>query len=175
MTIRLATATDVPLMVQLLQEFQNQISVGIIIDSERISRRIQRWPLVHAVDDVNGVYCELKVKVVEKEAEFSAAFPRGASRGLIGPVFAICAREAIRILRAPPYSIPLGQLRTWRVWGEFLHGQDANQVPDGGRSICEAWVAYFALYGKAVTARQPTGGSLWIAEMKAGDLADHGA
>ena len=173
--IRLATAADAPLAAQLLQEYAQQIGdTGFVVDPARVARRIQRWPTVQAVDDVAGVYCELKVRVAEKEAEFSAAFPRGASRGLIGPVFAVCIREAIRILRAQPYRIPLAQLRTWRVWGEFLHGQDESQVPDGGRSICESWVSYFALDGKTVTARQPAGGTTWIAEMLAGDLADHG-
>lgn len=176
MAIRLATVDDIPLMSQLLQEFADSIGPGTVIDPARLERRIQRWPLIQAVDDVAGAYCELKVREEEQEAEFSAAFPRGASRGVIGPVFAACGREAIRLLRARGHR--LNDLRGWRVWGEFLHGQNAARVPDGGREICEAWRDYFALDGKTVTVRpadptKPEG--KWIAEMPVGELAEHGA
>ena len=171
MAIRLATANDAQLAARLLQEFSDSIGGGTVIDPARLARRFQRWPQIQAVDDVAGVYCELKVDETNRQAEFSAAFPRGASRGLIGPVFALCARAAIAHFPARQQA----DVRLWRVWGTFLHGQDAQRVPDGGQGICKAWVDYFALDGKAVTARKPAGGSLWIAEMPLGDLADHGA
>lgn len=169
-SIRPADPTDKILIAEKLQEFANQIGDTIVIDPERVERRINRWPLVHAVDDEVGAYTELKVKEDVQEAEFTGAFPRGMDVGRIGPLFALCARNAL--LQLPRAA------ENWRVWGEFIHGQDANRIPDGGRSICLTWQRYFALAGLSVTARPQDDrdiNGLWIAEMRLGDLASHGA
>lgn len=190
--IRLATEADAPLATQLLQEFAQQTgSTDFVADPARVATRIQRWPTIQAVDDVAGVYCELKIRekgnpnlpaghpARSPNAEFSAAFPRGASKGLIGPVFATCAVEALRLLRAgspgPARSYTLNELRAWQVWGTFLHGQDENQVPDGGRGICQSWETFYKGRGRlSIVAERLPGDSIWIARMRVEDLAADG-
>lgn len=172
MAIRPATVKDAELAAKLHQEFLETLGMPIQIEQSRIERRIQRWPTVQAVDDIAGVYCELKVFEDEKHAEFCAAFPRGASRGKIGPVFAECARLVLYHYSKEEQE----DIKKWRVWGEFLHGQDEERLFDQGESICKAWVEYFAQFGLKVTARPalPIENSIWIAEMLLGDLASHG-
>lgn len=184
--IRLATAgaLDINPMAGLLQEFRTSVGDSEPIDPARLSRRVQRWPTIQAVylDDagVMRAYCELAAKERDQRAEFKAAFPRGAPRSIIGPIFGACARETVRLLRAGPVGgvgptriYTPAQVRQWRVWGEFLHGQDESRVSDGGRSICLSWRDYFALFGLVVTVTERSG--VWMAEMSLSDLATHGA
>lgn len=164
-----ATAVDTPVVVQLLEEFQVQVAGTVVelIEPERIGRRFSNWPHVQAVDARHGVYCELTVHEDEAEAEFTAAFPRGASVAFIGPVFAECGRHAVVELASRQPGVDTSG---WRVWGEFLHGQDANQLPDGGLSIAETLAAWFATKSKTVTIE--IHGGLAIPSMALGDLAD---
>lgn len=182
--IRLALPTDAALIDSLLSEFIRQTGgVPEVFDANRYMRRIQNWPLVQAVDDVAGVFCELKVREGRKpnldpshpaygpNAEFSGAFPRGASKGLIAPVFSLCAKTAIAHFPKRQQAA----VRLWPVWGTFLHGQDENRIPDGGKGICESWRDFYLARGRtSITAEVSDRGSLWIARMQLGELADDG-
>lgn len=171
---RLATLADVNFAAQLLEDFQRSVgNADFAVDRARVAKRIQQWPHIQGIDDLTGVYCELKVSERRHEAEFSAAFPRGAGRGMIGPVFAFCARQAIVLLTTrgsvgPLRVYTLIEVRAWRVFGEFLFGLDDKGLPDGGRAIAQAWVDYFTAAGKPIS-KTPDGR---IPQMLLGDLAD---
>lgn len=177
---RLATAGDATFAAEKVQEFREQVGNPEPIDTDRFSLRIQRWPLVQAVDDEHGVYCELKVREQAKDAErghplagpnmeFAGAFPRGASKGVIGPVFSVCARAAI----AHYPKREQAAVRRWPVWGTFMHGQDEQRVPDGGKAICESWEAFYLARGR-LSIRVERYGGIYLARMDVGDLADDG-
>lgn len=167
-----ATIADTPIVVQLLEDFQVQVTgqLNQPVEAARIERRYSRWPQVQVIDARHGVYCELTVHEDTGRVEYTAAFPRGASKAFFGSIFGECARRVITEMasRQPGLNV-----FNWIVWGEFLHGQDAVQVPDGGRSICESWRDYYASFGLILTVRQPPGSTSWIAEMKLGDMASH--
>lgn len=189
MTIRLATAADAPEIGGLLREFIEQTGgvAGAFDEGRYVAVRLQRWPLIQAVylDDrgVVRVYCELKVREQgdpnmkpehpcrNPNAEFAGAFPRGASKALIGPVFSFCAQDLLSRYRGR-------ELTTWRgreVWGEFSHGQDAERVPDDGKGITESWRDYYEGRGRtSIRAERLPGSTLYIARMTLGELADDG-
>ena len=137
MAARLTQPADAVQIRQLFDDYF--VDVGLTTEGyrrptlTRLRNRIAQQNIVAAIDPKAGTYCELKLED-DQHIEVASWFPRGPGRSRLGSVLAIA-------LRGMKSRHP--QTGSYTVSGVFAYGKDAQDRPDQGQGISEAWQQFF--------------------------------
>ena len=133
MTIRLATSLDATRWRDMQAAFFASAGLEFRVPTLTRLRARFRQPNIIAIVDENGI-CEVKVSEHGREIRVELLLPQGQDRKFLFPVLAGAIVETAR-----RYPAALD----WRVWAAFIAGNDAADLPDGGRGECLAWQEFF--------------------------------